>query len=264
MGSMLVFGICSPVSPRLNLKAILLLLHRLKRFNASGMTRDKALVVEAKGFADVKSSVAQSLTGLFLSGEYIKRKAKNKLLQENQSKAAVLGAGIMGGGIAYTSAYSNIPIIMKDIRQEGLNQGMSEAAKLTSKLVKRGKIDEARMANVLANITPTLAYGKEDFGSIDIVVEAVTENPKIKNIVLKQVKMLLLKMITNTSSISVDQLAEALDRPENFMEYFFNPVCRTISWYRSENSDHAIGTAVATSQMRKFQSSFVTVRFLGQ
>ena len=62
----------------------------------------------------------------------------------------------MGGGIAYTSAY-NIPIIMKDIRQEGLNQGMSEAAKLTSKLVKRGKIDEARMANVLANITPTLA-----------------------------------------------------------------------------------------------------------
>lgn len=228
---------------------------------AAGMSRDKALVVEAKGFAKLaKSSVAQSLTGLFLSGEYIKRKAKKQASAgQPVKKAAVLGAGIMGGGIAYTSASAGIPIIMKDIRQEGLNQGMSEAAKLTSKLVKIGKIDETKMAATLANITPTLAYGQEDFGSVDIVVEAVTENPKIKKIVLKQVEAAVAKntvITTNTSSISIDFLADALDKPENFCGmHFFNPVHRMqlVEIIRGEkSSDHAIGTAVAyASQMKK-------------
>jgi len=229
--------------------------------NAAGMTREKALALEAKGFAKLaKSSVAQSLTGLYLSGEFIKRKAKKQASHGKPvQKAAVLGAGIMGGGIAYTSASSNIPIIMKDIRQEGLNQGMSEAAKLTAKLVKRGKIDEAKMAGVLANITPTLAYGAEDFGSVDIVVEAVTENPKIKKLVLKQVEDTVTEdtvITTNTSSISIDFLAQAVDRPENFCGmHFFNPVHRMqlVEIIRGEKtSDHAIGTAVAyASQMKK-------------
>lgn len=228
---------------------------------AAGMTRDQALKVESKGFARLaKSSVAQSLTGLFMSGEYIKRKAKKQASAGKPvQKAAVLGAGIMGGGIAYTSASSRISIIMKDIRQEGLNQGMSEAAKLTAKLVKRGKIDEAKMAGVLANITPTLSYGKEDFASVDIVVEAVTENPKVKKIVLAEVETKVTPgtvITTNTSSISVDFLAKALKHPENFCGmHFFNPVHRMqlVEIIRGEkSSDHAIGTAVAyASQMKK-------------
>ena len=58
---------------------------------------------------------------------------------------------------------------------------MAEASKLTAKLVKRGKIDESRMAQVLSNITPTLSYGEADFADVDVVVEAVVENPKIKS-----------------------------------------------------------------------------------
>ena len=146
----------------------------------AGKTRDDALKAEAKGFAKVaKTTVAQSLIGLFLSDQLIKKKGKQYgKIAKDVNRAAVLGAGIMGGGIAYQSAYKNIPIIMKDIREEGIEQGMSEATKLLSKLVKRGKIDEARMANILANINPTLSYGKEDFENVDIVVEAVVENLK--------------------------------------------------------------------------------------
>ena len=156
----------------------------------AGQTRDKALVVEMQEFIKVaKTDVTKSLVGLFLNDQYIKGKSKKQAKQgDDVKKAAVLGAGIMGGGIAYQSASKDVPIIMKDIRQAGLDQGMNEAAKLTAKLVKRGKIDEARMAQVLSNIDPTLSYGEADFADVDVVVEAVVENPKVKKIVLAEVE----------------------------------------------------------------------------
>ena len=68
-----------------------------------------------------------------MNDQYIKRKSKKQAKQgDDVKKPAVLGAGIMGGGIAYQSASKNVPIIMKDIRQEGIDQGMNEAAKLTA------------------------------------------------------------------------------------------------------------------------------------
>ena len=227
----------------------------------AGKTRDDALKAEAKGFAKVaKTTVAQSLIGLFLSDQLIKKKGKQYgKIAKDVNRAAVLGAGIMGGGIAYQSAYKNIPIIMKDIREEGIEQGMSEATKLLSKLVKRGKIDEARMANILANINPTLSYGKEDFENVDIVVEAVVENPKIKKFVLADIEKVCKPgtiLTTNTSSISIDLLAEALEHPENFCGmHFFNPVHRMplVEIIRgAKTSEEAIATTVAyASKMGK-------------
>ena len=81
--------------------------------------RDKALGVEMKQFITVaKTDVTKSLVGLFLNDQYIKGKSKKQSKQgENVQKAAVLGAGIMGGGIAYQSASKDVPIIMKDIRR---------------------------------------------------------------------------------------------------------------------------------------------------
>jgi 3-hydroxyacyl-CoA dehydrogenase/enoyl-CoA hydratase/3-hydroxybutyryl-CoA epimerase/enoyl-CoA isomerase len=196
--------------------------------------------------------VTKSLVGLFLNDQYIKGKSKKQAKHgDDVQKAAVLGAGIMGGGIAYQSASKDVPIIMKDIRQAGLDQGMSEASKLTAKLVKRGKIDEARMAQVLSSITPTLSYGEADFAEVDVVVEAVVENPKVKKIVLAEVEGKCKEgtvLCSNTSTISITSLAEGLKHPENFCGmHFFNPVHRMklVEIIRGEKtSERAVGTAV--------------------
>ena len=95
----------------------------------AGLTRDKAIEVEAKGFAKMaKTNVAACLVGLFLNDQELKKKAKAWEKEANDVKlAAVLGAGIMGGGVAYQSALKGTPIIMKDIAQEGIALGLKEA-----------------------------------------------------------------------------------------------------------------------------------------
>ncbi|MBX2849589.1 MAG: enoyl-CoA hydratase/isomerase family protein [Acidiferrobacterales bacterium] len=181
---------------------------------AAGMSRKEALEVEAAGFAKVAATdVAVSLVGLFLSDQLIAKKAKG--WQKNADKvidrAAVLGAGIMGGGIAYQSAYKGTPIKMKDINQAGLDLGLSEANKLLSKRVNRGRMTVEEMGKVLASIDPMLSY--DNFDSVDIVVEAVVENPKVKHSVLAEVEKHVDKdavIASNTSTISISYLAEAL------------------------------------------------------
>lgn len=90
----------------------------------------------------------------------------------------MLGAGIMGGGIAYQSAWKGVPVVMKDINDKSLTLGMTEAAKLLNKQLERGKIDGLKLAGVISTIHPTLDYA--GFDRVDVVVEAVVENPKVK------------------------------------------------------------------------------------
>ncbi|WP_257266735.1 fatty acid oxidation complex subunit alpha FadB [Endozoicomonas sp. ONNA2] len=192
------------------------------------MDRDKALEVEAKGFIKLaKSSVCNALVGLFLNDQFLKKKARESAsIAAETNKAAVLGAGIMGGGIAYQSALKGTPILMKDINQEGLDLGLFEATKLLSKRVSRGRMDAGKMGSVLNKIVPTLSYG--DFGGVDVVVEAVVENPKVKKAVLADVENQVSEntvLTSNTSTISINELARDLKRPEQFCGmHFFNPV----------------------------------------
>lgn len=220
---------------------------------AAGMNRDEALVVEREGFEKVAATgAAQSLVGIFMSDQLLGKKAKGwqKQADKKIERAAVLGAGIMGGGIAYQSAYKGTPIKMKDINQEGLDLGLSEANKLLSKQVNRGRMTVEKMGKVLADIDPTLSY--DNFDSVDIVVEAVVENPKVKKIVLADVEKQVDKsavLASNTSTISITFLAEALERPENFCGmHFFNPVhaMPLVEVIRGEKtSDNAIARTVA-------------------
>jgi 3-hydroxyacyl-CoA dehydrogenase/enoyl-CoA hydratase/3-hydroxybutyryl-CoA epimerase/enoyl-CoA isomerase len=141
---------------------------------------------------------------------------------------AVLGAGIMGGGIAYQSASMGVGVLMKDIKHEQLDLGMSEASKIMLKEVERKKMSPDKMAKVLASITPTLSYA--DFANTQFVVEAVVENEKIKKAVLADVENVTSEntiLASNTSTISITKLAEGLKRPEKFCGmHFFNPVHR--------------------------------------
>jgi 3-hydroxyacyl-CoA dehydrogenase/enoyl-CoA hydratase/3-hydroxybutyryl-CoA epimerase/enoyl-CoA isomerase len=221
----------------------------------AGKSRDEALAIEAAGFARIaKTSAAHALVSVFLGDQAVKRIAKTHAKAARPvTRAAVLGAGIMGGGIAYQSASRGVPVLMKDIAPKALEAGVGEATKLLEKQVERGKLSTGRMAQVLAGITPTLSLG--DFGVVDFVVEAVVENEAVKKKVLAEVEPLLPEhavLATNTSTISVTRLASALKRPESFCGmHFFNPVPRMplVEVIRgAESDDAAIATAVGYAQ----------------
>ena len=219
---------------------------------AARSERDEALKIENKHFVTLaKTDVAQSLVGIFLNDQYIKGQAKQAAKAgQPTSKAMVLGAGIMGGGIAYQSALKGVPVLMKDISDASLDLGMGEAAKLLNKQLERGRIDGLGMAKVLGGITPSLHYaGAEE---ADVVVEAVVENPKIKAAVLSEVEGLVgddTVITSNTSTIPINLLAKSLKRPEKFCGmHFFNPVHRMplVEIIRGEHtSDETINRVVA-------------------
>ncbi len=221
--------------------------------NGASQSRNEALDFERQYFIELaKSPEAKSLVGIFLNDQYLKSKAKKsaKSASHSTSQSAVLGAGIMGGGIAYQSALKGVPVVMKDIAQPALDLGMGEASKLLNKKLSQGRIDGFKMADVLASIKPTLNYA--DINDADIVVEAVIENPKIKSSVLKEVEELVdsnTVIASNTSTIPINILASSLKRPENFCGmHFFNPVHRMplVEIIRGEHtSEETINRVVA-------------------
>ncbi|HEY0892219.1 MAG TPA: fatty acid oxidation complex subunit alpha FadB, partial [Cellvibrio sp.] len=220
---------------------------------AADKGRDEALQAEAENFAKMaQTPVAQSLVGIFINEQILGKKAKGweKKADKKIARAAVLGAGIMGGGIAYQSALKGVPIKMKDIAQQGIDLGLAEANKLLSKRVERKKLTATEMGNVLNRIEPALTY--DGFEHVDIVVEAVVENPKVKKAVLAEVETKVSSdtvLASNTSTISITYLAEGLARPENFCGmHFFNPVhmMPLVEVIRGEKtSDNAVARTVA-------------------
>ncbi|WP_318448467.1 fatty acid oxidation complex subunit alpha FadB [Photobacterium leiognathi] len=197
---------------------------------AARCPRDEALTIENQHFVKLaKTDVAEALVSIFLNDQYIKGQAKKATKAAKPTDhAMVLGAGIMGGGIAYQSALKGTPVLMKDIAEASLALGMTEAAKLLNKKLERGRIDGLTMASVLSSITPSLHYAGAD--NVDVVVEAVVENPKVKAAVLADVESQVSDdtvIASNTSTIPINLLAQSLKRPENFCGmHFFNPVHR--------------------------------------
>ncbi len=216
------------------------------------LERDAAIAVEAKAFGKLAvNDVTAALVGIFMKDQYVKRVSKKYTADVAPvAQAAVLGAGIMGGGVAYQSASKGTPILMKDINQPALQLGLSEAIKLLSGQLKRKRIDTEKMAKVLTQITPTLSYG--DFNRVDLTVEAVVENLNIKKSVLAEVEQAMPEgsiLTSNTSTISITELAKGLQRPADFCGmHFFNPVHRMplVEVIRGEqSSEAAIGRTVA-------------------
>ncbi len=221
--------------------------------------REEALKLENQSFVPLAhTNEARALVGIFLNDQYVKGQAK-KLTKDTDApkQAAVLGAGIMGGGIAYQSAWKGVPVIMKDINDKSLTLGMNEAAKLLNKQLERGKIDGLKLAGVIGTIHPTLDYA--GFERVDVVVEAVVENPKVKKAVLTETESRVRPdtvLASNTSTIPISELASVLQRPENFCGmHFFNPVHRMplVEIIRGEKTaDSTIAKVVAwASKMGK-------------
>ncbi|QPG05337.1 fatty acid oxidation complex subunit alpha FadB [Salinimonas marina] len=223
--------------------------------NAASKDREGALKLENEGFVTLaKTDAAQAQIGIFLADQLVKSKGKKmaKAATKEQKLSAVLGAGIMGGGIAYQSAVKGTPVIMKDINREALDLGLKEAAKILGKGMQKGKVDATKMATTLNAITPTLDYNT--LKDADLVIEAVVENPKVKASVLKETEQTVADdaiICSNTSTISIDTLAQSLDKPERFCGmHFFNPVHRMplVEIIRGEKtSDDTINAVVAAT-----------------
>lgn len=144
-------------------------------------------------------------------------------------RIGVLGAGVMGGGIAALLARkAGAHVRLKDIQREAISTGLAQALKSFEALVKRRRLTPARRDGLMRAISGTLE--PTGFGQVDLVIEAVVEDMKIKQAVLKEIEPHLREdaiFATNTSSLSIDELASASARPENVAGlHFFNPVHR--------------------------------------
>ncbi|WAH55417.1 fatty acid oxidation complex subunit alpha FadB [Pseudomonas silvicola] len=187
-----------------------------------------ALLAENRAFAAIaQTQAAHALMQLFVNDQLLRRKARNYSRSSRPvTRAAVLGAGIMGGGIAYTSAAKGIGVLMKDITPNALELGMGEASKLLDRQVTSGRLSQDKADHILAAITPTLSY--TGFNTVEVVVEAVVESLSIKQTVLAAVEQVVgtdTVLASNTSSLSIGEIGRALERPENFVGmHFFNPV----------------------------------------
>lgn len=197
---------------------------------AANCTREEALKHETAAFVPLAhSDVARALVSVFLNDQNVKSTSKKIAGSATApTQAAVLGAGIMGGGIAYQSASKGVPVLMKDISDKSLDLGVNEAKKLLNGQFERGKITADKMATTLASIHPSLSYAGIE--NAQVIVEAVVENPKNKAAVLSEVESLITSetiLASNTSTIPITELANSLKRPENFCGmHFFNPVHR--------------------------------------
>ncbi len=224
------------------------------------LNRTEAMLLENKYFGLLaKTDAATAQVGLFMADQVVKSKAKKaaKSAKKKVERAAVLGAGIMGGGIAYQSAYKGTPIVMKDINNQALDLGLTTAAGILTKQVERGRLNAKKMAQVLNNITPSLTY--DSIKDVDIIVEAVVENPKVKAAVLAEVETKVSEdtiITSNTSTISIDLLAQSINKPSRFCGmHFFNPVNKMplVEVIRGKDtSDDTIAAVVAyASKMGK-------------
>lgn len=138
----------------------------------------------------------------------------------------IVGAGTMGNGIAQACAVSGINVVMVDIAQPAVDKGLATVGKSLDRLLQKEKITEADKAAALGRIKGSTSY--DDLKGAQLVIEAATENHELKNKILKQLDDLLAPEViiaTNTSSISITQLAAVTKRAEKFVGmHFFNPV----------------------------------------
>jgi 3-hydroxyacyl-CoA dehydrogenase len=181
-------------------------------------------------------------------------------------KAAVVGAGTMGGEIAQTIASAGLPVVLKDVEQKFVDQGLAKAQEVTrgqlSGLVQKEKITQEdadrQLGEILGRITGTTEY--EGFGDVDFVIEAVPERMQIKQAVFAELDAVTpghAILASNTSSLSVSEMGDATSRPEKVVGFhYFYPasIMRLIEVIEGdETSEETITTALNFAQQIRKQ-----------
>ena len=140
-------------------------------------------------------------------------------------KVFVIGTGTMGAGVVQAFAQANVPVVMKSRTQASLDKAVGKISKSLAKLVEKGKIEQVYMDATMANISTTTDYA--DFADADLVIEAASEDMNLKKEVFAELAKICKPetiFATNTSSLSITEIAACTDRPAQFIGmHFFNP-----------------------------------------
>ena len=202
----------------------------------------------------------------------------NKLhggIEMDIKKIGVVGAGAMGSGIAQLAAQSGCNVVMQDVTDEFVKKGLDSIDKFLTKGIERGKVTEEQKSEVLSKIKGTTRI--EELEDADFIIEAVFEDLKVKQGVLEKIDGLVAPEVilcTNTSSISITEIASATKRPDKVAGmHFFNPaqIMRLVEVIRGyDSSDETIATIVDLAkrmgkepiEVKKDSPGFVVNRIL--
>ena len=191
---------------------------------------DTALRIESRYLAELAVSqvTKNMITAFFFNLNAIKTGAgrPKDVARAKFTRVGILGAGMMGAGIAYANAMRGVPCVLKDVAIAQAEKGKAYTEKLLAKRVKQGRMDEAQAAQTLALITPTAS--NDDLKGCDLLIEAVFEKRELKAQVTKESEPMLAAngiFASNTSTLPITGLAEASARADHFIGlHFFSPV----------------------------------------
>ena len=191
---------------------------------------DTALTIESRYFTYLATGqVSKNMIGTFWHGmNAIKAGASRPkdVAKWQASKVGVLGAGMMGAGIAYSTAIKGVPVVLKDVSVENAEKGKAYSQKLLDKKVSQGRMTAEKRDQILSLITATASA--EDLKGCDLIIEAVFENQELKAKVTQEAEAFLVEggvMASNTSTLPITGLANASKDQANFIGlHFFSPV----------------------------------------
>ena len=190
---------------------------------------DVALKIEARWFTSVLMNPSSSamIRSLFINKEALEKGANRpKVNDQSVKRVGIIGAGMMGAGIAYVAANAGIEVVLIDAVQDAADRGKAHSADLLDKGISRRKVTAENKAEVLARITATTDYVA--LAGCDLIVEAVFEDMRVKAEVTAKVEAAVgadCIFATNTSTLPITDLAKASLRPERFIGiHFFSPV----------------------------------------
>lgn len=214
---------------------------------------DTASTIETRYFVSlVTGQVAKNMIQAFFFDMQAVQRCESRpsqIAKSTPTKVGILGAGMMGAGIAYVTAKAGIDVVLKDLTIEAAKEGKSHAEGLEESALAAGRTTEARSKALLARITPTADVA--DFAGVDFVIEAVFENTQLKNQVFAEIEDVVRPdavLGSNTSSIPITSLAQGVRREEDFVGiHFFSPVERMepVEIIRGEmTSDQVLAKAI--------------------
>ena len=197
---------------------------------AARLDLDTALTVESRGltYLAVTPEAKNQISTFFFGMNRVNGGASRPqgIDKYQTKKVGILGAGMMGQGIAYVSAMAGIEVVLKDISKDAADKGKAYSEKLLAKRVERGRMTEDQKADILGLILPTA--DDKDLQGCDLIIEAVFENMDLKHQITRELEPKLAEggvWGTNTSTLPITQLAEASAHAENFIGiHFFSPV----------------------------------------
>jgi 3-hydroxyacyl-CoA dehydrogenase/enoyl-CoA hydratase/3-hydroxybutyryl-CoA epimerase len=227
---------------------------------------DAGLRIEARYFSKLMSmpESRNMIRTLFLSMQDLGKGARRpqKEAKTDVKSVGVLGAGVMGGGIAYVSAMAGIDVVLIDTTDEKAKTGYNHVAGILDKAIERGKSTPEKKAEVLSHVKPSSDFAA--LKDVDLVIEAVFEDRAVKAEATKKACAVMKKGVvfgSNTSTLPITGLAEASDRPELFIGvHFFSPVDRMglVEVIRGKQTgDHAL--AVAMDYVQKIRKTPIVV-----